>query len=70
MPTLQQALFGVFPLTVLQVSHLRMIWLGFGIGSYWQRSEACVGEKAKGAVMTVEVEDDGFPFFWSRSQVC
>lgn len=29
-----------------------------------------MGEKAKGAVMTVEVEDDGFPFFWSRSQVC
>lgn len=34
LPTLQQALFGAFPLTVLQVSHLRMISVA-DLAGFW-----------------------------------
>lgn len=41
----------------------------FDVGSYWKRSEACTGEREKGAVRRVEVEDDDFPFWWGRSHI-
>lgn len=53
--------FGVF-----FVADLAGFW-------HWQLMEEVRGlseKRAKGARASVEVEDDGFPFWWDRSHLC